>query len=45
MVDREQVFISQAERILGSDRFKEIGVLVPCEWNQAIKFDVYEFHF
>jgi len=31
MVDRGQVFQSQAERLLGVDRYKEVGMIVPCE--------------
>ncbi|MDQ1340871.1 MAG: hypothetical protein QG567_2029 [Campylobacterota bacterium] len=32
MVDRGQVFISQAERVLGLERYKEVGKSIPCEW-------------
>lgn len=32
MVDRGQIFQSQAKRVLGEDRYEEIGKLVPCEW-------------
>ena len=33
MVDRGQVFQSQAERILGADRYLEVCRMVPCEWD------------
>ena len=32
MVDRGQVSQSQAKRVLGEDKYNEIGKLVPCEW-------------
>ena len=31
MVDRGQIFQSQAERVLGVDKYREVGKLVPCE--------------
>ena len=31
MVDRGQIFQSQAERVLGADKYREVGKLVPCE--------------
>jgi len=31
MVDRGQVFHSQAERILGEEKYNEVGKLIPCE--------------
>ena len=33
MVGRGQVFQSQAERVLGAKRYKEVGKLVPCQWD------------
>jgi len=33
MVDRGQVFQSQARRILGEERYNEVGKLIPCEWD------------
>lgn len=32
MVDRGQIFQSQAKRVLGEEKYIEIGKLVPCEW-------------
>ena len=33
MIDRGQVFQSQAERILGEEKYNEVGKLIPCEWD------------
>jgi hypothetical protein len=32
MVDRGQIFQSQAKRVLGEDKYQKIGKLIPCEW-------------
>lgn len=32
MVDRGQVFQTQAKRVLGEEKYQKIGKLVPCEW-------------
>ncbi len=31
MVDRGQIFQSQAKRVLGENRYEEIGKTIPCE--------------
>lgn len=32
MMDRGQIFRTQAERVLGEDEYMRVAKLVPCEW-------------